>query len=94
MSAFWGDETWREVAYRKTQGLFDTIEEKVSTESVVAAFRDKLRTVAGFDYVPEPIPMRNTRGATVYYLFFASPNATGAKIVSQIFDKYKDRGIK
>jgi hypothetical protein len=36
--------------------------------------------------------MRNTAGATVYYLFFASPNKTGGKIVKQIFDKYKDMG--
>jgi len=42
--------------------------------------------------VPDPMPMRNTRGAVVYYLFFASPNATGAKIVSDIFNKYPDRG--
>jgi hypothetical protein len=36
--------------------------------------------------------MRNTRGAVVYYLFFASPNRTGAKIVSDIFNTYRDRG--
>jgi hypothetical protein len=37
--------------------------------------------------------MRNTRGAVVYYLFFASPNRTGDKIVRDIFNKYRDRGI-
>lgn len=56
------------------------------------AYQKRLKDVAGFAYVPDPMPMRNTRGAVVYYLFFASPNATGAKIVSDIFSKYRDRG--
>ena len=91
MNAFWGDETWRKVAYRKTQGLFDTIEEKTSNKVVAEAFRERLKKIAGFAYVPEPMPMRNTKGGTVYYLFFASPNKTGSKIVQYIFEKYKDR---
>jgi hypothetical protein len=35
--------------------------------------------------------MRNSRGATVYYLYFASAKAVAAKIVSDIFNKYRDR---
>lgn len=66
----------------------------MSSKRVIAeAFRKRLREVAGFAYVPAPIPMRNTRGAVVYYLYFASPNANGARIVSEIFDKYRDRGV-
>jgi hypothetical protein len=41
--------------------------------------------------VPEPLPMRNSKGAIVYYLFFASQNDAGAKIVGEIFDKYRER---
>ncbi|MBC8472812.1 MAG: three-Cys-motif partner protein TcmP [Planctomycetes bacterium] len=91
MNIFWGDDTWRQVAYRKTPGLFDTIEEKTSNEAVAEAFRERLNKIAGFAYVPQPIPMRNTKGGIVYYLFFASPNKTGSKIVQHIFNKYKDR---
>jgi hypothetical protein len=36
--------------------------------------------------------MRNTRGAVVYYLFFASSNKTGERIVRDIFSKYRNRG--
>jgi len=93
MNVFWGDDSWREAAYRKQEGLFDTIEEKTSNEVIAEAFRERLKRVAGFQYVPQPIPMRNTRGAIVYYLFFASPNETGAKIVNDIFAKYRNRGI-
>jgi len=93
MNAFWGDESWRDAAYEKQQGLFETFEEKRTSGTIAEAFRKRLKEVAGFNYVPEPIPMRNTNGSTVYYLFFASPNETGGKIVKQIFDKYRDRGL-
>ena len=66
---------------------------KTLIKAVVNAFRHRLREVAGFKYVPEPMPMRNSKGAVVYYLFFASPNRTGGKIVTDIFDKYRNRGM-
>ena len=91
MERVWGDASWREAAYRKERGLFGDIEEKASNDQVVRAFQTRLREVAGFEYVPDPLPMRNTTGAVVYYLFFASPNKTGGKIVTQIFDKYRSR---
>ena len=43
--------------------------------------------------MPQPIPMRNEKGAVIYYLYFASPDKTGAKIVSEIFDKYRSEGV-
>lgn len=36
--------------------------------------------------------MRNSKGAIVYYLFFASPNEKGGKIVREIFDRYRGKG--
>jgi len=36
--------------------------------------------------------MRNSKGATVYYLFFASQNKVGAKIVEEIFNQYRNVG--
>lgn len=93
MNAFWGDESWRDVAYQKTPGLFEDIECKTTNEHMVQAFREKLKNVAGFEYVPDPIPMRNTTGGTLYYLFFASASKTGGKIVGDIFKKYKDKGL-
>jgi three-Cys-motif partner protein len=93
MDAVWGDHSWREVAYRKTPGLFGEIEEKATNEAVIDAFRERLKKVAGFEYVPEPMPMRNSKGSVIYYLFFASPNRTGAKIVKDIFDNYRNKGV-
>ena len=93
MNAFWGDDSWRNAAYSKTEGLFGDIEEKTGIEPIIKAYRNRLKKVAGFAFVPDPIPMRNTTGAIVYYLFFASPNKTGDTIVNDIFGKYRDRGI-
>lgn len=92
MDAVWGDSTWHSAAYRQEADLFGTHEEKVTNEDIAEAFRSRLQTVAGFKYVPPPIPMRNEKGATIYYLYFASPNKTGARIVSDIFDSYRMRG--
>ncbi len=93
MNAFWGDESWRNVAYTKTKGLFGDMEEKATIEPVVKAYQRRLKEVAGFSYVPNPIPMRNSMGPIIYYIFFASPKETGAKIVKDIFDKYKNKGV-
>jgi three-Cys-motif partner protein len=95
MNSFWGDDGWRKVSYRTEENLFnEKYEVKTATHTpLIKAFCEKLITVAGFTYVPEPVPMRNTKGAIVYYLFFASPNKTGHKIVKDIFDKYRNKGI-
>jgi hypothetical protein len=34
--------------------------------------------------------MRNSLGATIYYLFFASHNQTGSKIAESVFKKYRN----
>ena len=91
LNAFWGDESWRDVAYEKSQGLFGTIEEKVSNRRFAEAFRDRLKKVAGFKRVPEPLPMRNSKGSTIYYLFFASHKDTAEHIVTYIFDNFGRR---
>jgi three-Cys-motif partner protein len=90
MNAYWGDETWRQVAYKKSDpDLFGNTElEKVSNERFADAFRHRLRTVAGFKRVPEPLAMRNSRGSTVYYLFFASQKGTAEEILKYLFEKF------
>jgi len=89
MTAVWGDESWRSAAYTKQRGLFGEIEEKRSNAAITKAFQSRLQDEAGFEFVADPLPMKNSRGAIVYYLYFASPNSTGAKIVGEIFDAYR-----
>jgi three-Cys-motif partner protein len=91
LNKYWGDESWRTIAYRTDTTLFGT-PEKQTNEVVAEAFRTRLRKVAGFARVPEPMPMRNTRGAIVYYLYFASQKDTAEGIALDIFKKYAQRG--
>jgi three-Cys-motif partner protein len=89
MTKFWGDQSWKEAAYAESPqgGLFGRDKVKQSNEAIVAAFRRRLKEVAGFQFVPEPLPMRNSANAVVYYLFLASLKAVAQKIISDIFNK-------
>ena len=91
MNRFWGDESWRQVAYKESpQGnFFGTEMVKQGNDQIADAFRERLKKVAGFGFVPEPLPMRNSRNAIVYYLFLASPKAVAQKIITDIFKKYR-----
>src|SRR6266852_4321908 len=92
MTRFWGDESWKQVAYAESAqtNLFsppDLI--KQDNDAVAAAFQGRLRKAAGFAFVPEPLAMRNSTNAVVYYLFFASQKPVAKKIIEDIFRKYK-----
>jgi three-Cys-motif partner protein len=88
MDAFWGDNSWREAAYATDANLFG-FEEKVCTNDQLAeAFRRRLVEVAGFAHVPEPVYMRNSKRAGLYYLFFASHEPVAEYIVTDIFRRY------
>lgn len=91
MNKFWGDESWRNAAYAEARqrSFFGPELEKQSNDNIVAAFRERLKKVAGFGFVPKPLPMRNSRKAVVYYLFFASPKAVAEKIITDIFRSYE-----
>ncbi len=92
MTRFWGDESWREAAYTPVQGLFGEMTQKNPIDIITRAFQSRLKQAAGFEFVPDPIPMRNTKGAIVYYLFFASHNRTAHKIVNYIFEQSSKYG--
>lgn len=92
MNACWGDDSWKELVYDNSGNLFGWNEKIADNQTIIKAFQKRLKKVAGFQYIPDPIPMRNTKGATVYYLFFASQKPTARDIVQSIFKKYKDQG--
>ena len=91
MNAFWGDETWRDIAYQDSgqQDLFDfSSKDKQESKIIVDAFRSRLRDHGKFKYVPEPMPLKNSKNVVIYYLFFASQNKTANKIATYLFKKY------
>jgi three-Cys-motif partner protein len=93
MTAFWGDESWREIAYSTDRNLFG-YPEKEDNETVAEGFRKRLKEVAGFKHVPSPLPMRNSKGAVIYYLFLASQKPVAQDIIEAIFSKYSGEAKK
>lgn len=92
MNRFWGDESWKRAAYAESpqHNLFSTPDlVKQGNDAILGAFRDRLKKVAGFKIVSEPLPMKNKNNAVVYYLFLASPKAVAQKIIDEIFAKYR-----
>jgi three-Cys-motif partner protein len=96
MDDFWGDHSWKNVAYSNKMNLFGW-DMKTDNDTVAQAFKIRLKQKAGFKNVSEPLPMRNSKGATIYYLFFASKAQVAQNIaddiIAGIFRKYKDKGI-
>jgi len=94
MTAFWGDESWRDAAYAEQGNLFNgnDLVKTGGNVTIVESYRQRLKERAGFKFVPEPMPMRIPQGAIVYYLFFAGPNEVGNRIAKAIFKKYRNRG--
>ena len=95
MNRFWGDESWKQVAYKpspQAQLWGPPADEKASNEAIADAFRKRLKEVGGFSNVPKPIAMRNTQNAVVYYLYFATHKPVAEGIVRDIFAKYRNRG--
>lgn len=93
LDCFWGDNCWKNIAYQTAGNLFG-FPEKQTNEVIAQAFRKRLTDVAGFARVPPPLPMRNSKGGIVYYLYFASQKDTAEHIVLEIFEKFKNRGEK
>lgn len=91
MTAFWGDESWQNAAFSTAYNLFGE-PEKQPNDAIVEAFRTRLHDVAGFSYVPKPVAMRNSKNSTLYYLFFAAHQQTANKIMSDIFNGYRNNG--
>jgi three-Cys-motif partner protein len=92
MNRFWGDESWKKIAYVESpQGNLFSPPDLVKQDNgaIAAAFQDRLKNVAGFRYVADPLPMKNSNNAIVYYLFLASQKAVAEKIIGDIFAKYR-----
>lgn len=96
MNRFWGDNSWKKAAYKRTETLFEEYPDiqKQENQVIVDTFKKRLKKNAGFNYIPDPIPMVNSKGATIYYLFFASQKPVAAKIVNEIFNKYRNYSLK
>lgn len=87
MNSLWGDESWRDVAFKKQPGLFDAVFEKQSGEHVAKAFRQRLIESGQFKYVSNPLPFRNTRNGLLYHLLFVTQVPVALKIANEVMKK-------
>lgn len=93
MNRFWGTPDWRGDIYQEVPTLFGTVEVKLHSTTgkrLGRLFRERLASL--FPYVTHPLVMTNSRNAPLYCLIFAGHNATGAKIVRDIFQRYERLG--
>lgn len=92
MTRFWSDQSWRQAAYVESpQGNLFTKSDVVKqhNEVIVRAFQQRLKAIAGFSFVTDPLPMKNSNNAVVYYLCFASQKPVAKKIIESIFANYR-----
>ncbi|MYE81848.1 MAG: hypothetical protein F4X36_08385 [Gammaproteobacteria bacterium] len=85
LDAYFGTSEWFDLLYRRRENLFgEDSTEKVrkAGDVLVGWYRDRLRDA--FGYVSEAREVQNTRGAPLYYLIFAGPNRTGARIANHV----------
>jgi three-Cys-motif partner protein len=84
LDEYFGDPGWFDVAYPESRGLFESIRAKApnAEELLVKWYRNRLAAL--FGYVSEAYLVRNSHGGHLYFLVFAGPNKTGAKIANDI----------
>lgn len=88
MNRFCGGDWWQSIVYRTDYDLFG-YPEKTTSDGLIREFGNRLKRIAGFKYVAEPIAMKNDKKNVLYYLFFASPKAVAKKIASDVISKYR-----
>lgn len=85
---FCGTEEWKDLMYQPN--LFGNLDKIGGNRKLADWFRLRLKNVAGYKFVPEPILMRNSRGGKLYFLYFASHESVAQKVISDIFKKYRN----
>lgn len=91
LTRIWGDDSWKHLAYVEQSDLFSSsvlIKKDEGNEILKRGFRDRLRRVAGFSFVPEPILMKNRKSGHLYFLFFASHQPVAKNIAEDILQKW------
>ena len=95
MDLFWGDHSWYNELFASTGDLFGKdikYKKAIANNVLVKSFKKRLKKLAGYKYIPDPVPMKNGSNNTIYFLYFATNNKTAYKIVSHLFNKYKTEG--
>jgi three-Cys-motif partner protein len=81
---YFGDPGWFDLVYPQTRNLFGTVraKERNAEEVLVDWYRHRLAAI--FGYVSKAYLVTNSHGGHLYFLVFAGPNKTGARIANDI----------
>lgn len=93
LDRYFGTKDWEEVIYERSEDMFggaDIAKAKDAGRRLAEWYRGRLRAIFGF--APPPRLICNTQGSHLYYLFFAGPNETGAKIAAHILKQGQSLG--
>jgi three-Cys-motif partner protein len=93
MTAMWGDDSWKKIAYAEQPTLFGPVMEKQPIDNLLKAFADRLKNVAGFKHVSRPLPMRYRDGVIIYHLLFATHQPLALKIANSVLNSESARRI-
>lgn len=86
-NTFWGSDDWKDIMYQSD--LFGDLDKIGNNKKLATTFQVRLKNVAGFEFVPEPILMRNSKGSELYFLYFASHQSVAQKVILDIFKKHR-----
>ena len=84
LDTYFGTSEWFDLLYRTQEGLFgeQIAKEDRSGDVLVKWYRERLKAV--FGYVTAAREVQTASGRPLYYLIFAGPNKTGAKIADDV----------
>lgn len=97
MTKLWGNDSWMDIAFEsnpQTNLLGESELIKVNYDNLAQAFSERLRVGAQFRFVSSPVLMCNSKGGPLYYLFFATQNEVGSRIMTHIFKTYREKGYQ
>ncbi len=84
LDQYFGTDEWYDLLYESGQDLFgeNTTKIQEAGDILVKWYRQRLQSV--FPFVSLAREIQSTRGRPLYYLIFAGPNKTGAKIANYV----------
>lgn len=87
LDRYFGTEEWYDLLYKSETDLLGghTAKIKQSSDVLVRWYRGRLKQV--FGYATEAREIQDTSGRPLYYLIFAGPNRTGARIANNVLNQ-------
>lgn len=89
LTNYFGSPDWEKIVYEDQSGLFGEQRMKKSDAGPELARWYQKRLKQAYGYSSKPRLITNTQGSHLYYLLWAGPNKTGARIASDVLKQGK-----